>query len=57
MDGSDIRLLANTSLNFVNGLTIDYENDKLYWVDASHDVIETSSLTGEDRQKVNVKGN
>lgn len=35
-----------------NGLCIDYEADRLYWVDANLDCIETSDLNGGHRAKL-----
>ena len=49
LDGSDIKVLINTSLNFVNGITIDYDHDRLYFVDAAYDRIESVTLDGTDR--------
>lgn len=34
---------------FPNGLCIDYEMQRLYWVDAKLDKIETSDFNGEHR--------
>ena len=34
---------------FPNGLCIDYEARRLYWVDAKLDKIETSDLNGKNR--------
>lgn len=36
-------------LGFPNGLSIDYEMQRLYWVDAKLDKIETSDFNGENR--------
>ncbi|XP_028393318.1 low-density lipoprotein receptor-related protein 2-like [Dendronephthya gigantea] len=52
LDGKNIKTLINESLNYVNGLTIDYKNDKIYWVDAAYDKIESSNLDGGDRNTV-----
>ena len=56
LNGENIKVLINDSLNFVNGLTIDYNNDRIYWVDAAFDKIESSTLDGDDRRKVEVQG-
>ncbi len=56
LNGKNIKVLINDNLNFVNGLTIDYKNDRIYWVDAAFDKIETSTLDGDDRKKVEVNG-
>ena len=35
MDGTDIRLLIEgDNIEWPNGLSIDYTEDKIYWVDA-----------------------
>ena len=49
MDGSDRRVLHNTGLTWPNGLTIDYADQKIYWVDASRDRIEYSNVDGSGR--------
>ncbi|XP_062576146.1 low-density lipoprotein receptor-related protein 4-like isoform X3 [Saccostrea cucullata] len=52
MDGSGRAVIANTSLFWPNGLTLDYTTDKLYWADAKHHVIECSNLDGSSRRTV-----
>ena len=49
MDGSDRRVLHSTGLTWPNGLTIDYPAQRIYWVDASLDVIEYSNTDGSGR--------
>ncbi|CAB4018011.1 low-density lipo receptor-related 2 isoform X2, partial [Paramuricea clavata] len=56
LNGKNIKVLINESLNFVNGLTVDYKNDRIYWVDAAFDKIESSTLDGNDRKMVQVDG-
>jgi hypothetical protein len=56
LNGKNIKVLINESLNFVNGLTVDYKNDRIYWVDAAFDKIESSTLDGDDRKMVQVDG-
>lgn len=41
--------LFDALLGFPNGLSIDYEMQRLYWVDAKLDKIETSDFNGEHR--------
>lgn len=43
LDGSERRVLVNTSLGWPNGLALDLEEDKLYWGDAKTDKIEVSN--------------
>ena len=52
MDGNDRVIIANTSLFWPNGLTVDYAAEKLYWADAKHHVIECSNLDGSHRRTV-----
>uniref|UniRef100_A0A3P9A5H3 EGF-like domain-containing protein n=1 Tax=Esox lucius TaxID=8010 RepID=A0A3P9A5H3_ESOLU len=53
LDGSDQIVLVNTAVTWPNGISIDYEENKLYWCDARADKIERISLeTGEDREIV-----
>ena len=49
MDGSNRTILHNTDLIWPNGITIDYENQKLYWIDASLDRLEYSNVDGTER--------
>ncbi|KAA8588167.1 hypothetical protein FQN60_001361 [Etheostoma spectabile] len=44
--------IVNTSLVWPNGLTLDYEEERLYWADASLQKIERSSLTGFNREVI-----
>ncbi|RUS89222.1 hypothetical protein EGW08_003032, partial [Elysia chlorotica] len=56
MDGSLRMVLANTSLFWPNGLTLDYAAERIYWADAKHHVIESSSLEGLQRRTVISQG-
>ena len=48
MDGSDRRVLHNTGLTSPNAITIDYQTQRIYWLDApSH--IEYSNSDGTGR--------
>ena len=49
MDGSNRTILHNTDLKWPNGITIDYKNQKLYWVDANLDTLEYSNVDGTGR--------
>ena len=49
MDGQARQILHNTRLVWPNGLTLDYQNQVLYWVDASLDKIESSNVDGTIR--------
>ncbi|XP_055957563.1 low-density lipoprotein receptor-related protein 4 [Patella vulgata] len=52
MDGSERKILFKDNLTWPNGLAIDYNNERLYWTDASMKTIESSTLTGRDRKYV-----
>ena len=49
MDGRARQILHNTQLIYPNGLTLDYQNQVLYWIDASLDKIESSNVDGTNR--------
>ncbi|XP_028846293.1 low-density lipoprotein receptor-related protein 2a isoform X3 [Denticeps clupeoides] len=44
--------IINSSLVWPNGLTLDYDEERLYWADASLQKIERCSLTGTHREVV-----
>ncbi|XP_023355035.1 low-density lipoprotein receptor-related protein 2 isoform X2 [Sarcophilus harrisii] len=51
--GGNFRIhIVNTSLVWPNGLTLDYDEDWLYWADANLQKIERSSLTGANREVI-----
>uniref|UniRef100_A0A4W5QCD1 EGF-like domain-containing protein n=1 Tax=Hucho hucho TaxID=62062 RepID=A0A4W5QCD1_9TELE len=53
LDGSDQVILVNSGIAWPNGISIDYEENKLYWCDARADKIERISLeSGEGREIV-----
>ncbi|KAJ7345670.1 hypothetical protein JRQ81_001620, partial [Phrynocephalus forsythii] len=52
MDGKNKTVIISTKLEWPNGLTIDYTNDKLYWADAHLNYIEYSDLDGRHRHTV-----
>ena len=49
MDGNNRSVLHNTGLIWPNGITIDYENQIIYWVDAFLDILEYSNVDGTGR--------
>ena len=49
MDGAARIVVIDTDLDQPWGITIDYSDNKLYWVDASLDKIEYSNLDGTNR--------
>lgn len=49
MDGSHRRVLFSKDLMWPNGLAIDHDKNRLYWVDGGTKVIEYSKLDGTGR--------
>ena len=49
MDGSSRVVLISTGLSLAYGLTLDYENQILYWVDYAFNRIESSNSDGSNR--------
>lgn len=52
MDGSERQAIVAEGLFWPNGLTVDYSAERIYWADAKHHVIESSSLEGTERRKI-----
>ena len=52
LDGSHRITLVNTSVAWPNGITIDFHEQKLYWVDAKLDKIEIMNLDGSNRRVI-----
>lgn len=52
MDGRNRSVIHNTGLVWPNGLTLDFQNQVLYWADASLDVIESSNVDGSNRMLI-----
>uniref|UniRef100_A0A3B4FER3 LDL receptor related protein 1B n=1 Tax=Pundamilia nyererei TaxID=303518 RepID=A0A3B4FER3_9CICH len=53
LDGSDQVTLVSSGITWPNGISIDYEENTLYWCDARTDKIERINLeTGESREIV-----
>ena len=50
MDGTNRKTLVNQGLYWPNGLTIDYENNQLYWCDGFYLKIERINLDGTNRK-------
>ncbi|XP_040583657.2 LOW QUALITY PROTEIN: low-density lipoprotein receptor-related protein 2 [Lepeophtheirus salmonis] len=47
-DGTDVHVFENVLLGWPNGLSMDYEKDRLYWCDALLDHIQHADLNGKD---------
>ena len=52
MDGSARKTILTEDLAWPNGLTIDQATNRLFWADAKLDKIESSDLTGGNRQLI-----
>ena len=52
LDGSQRMTLVNSSLGWPNGITIDFNDQKIYWADAKLDKIEAMNLDGSNRRLV-----
>uniref|UniRef100_A0A8C5MYQ0 LDL receptor related protein 4 n=1 Tax=Leptobrachium leishanense TaxID=445787 RepID=A0A8C5MYQ0_9ANUR len=50
LDGTDRKTIINTDLGWPNGLTLDYDTRRIFWVDAHLDRIEHADLNGKMRQ-------
>ena len=50
MDGTSREVLHNTNLVWPTALTLDYDTQTLYWLDASLDKLETSHVNGSNRR-------
>lgn len=48
MDGSNPKVLINSSLGWPNALTIAYDTEELFWADAREDYIAVSDLNGQN---------
>lgn len=51
MDGSKSKVLID-DVAWPNGLTLDWPNGRIYWVDAKSNKIESSTITGQDRRVI-----
>jgi hypothetical protein len=51
-DGSNLMVFRNVTLGWPNGLSVDFETDRLYWCDALLDHVQHSNLDGADVRTV-----
>ena len=49
-DSTSRRVLVNRDIVWPNGLTIDYTEDRIWWVDARLGKVESTDLNGQDRK-------
>ncbi|XP_050099574.1 putative vitellogenin receptor isoform X1 [Anopheles aquasalis] len=52
MDGSEQQIIVSDGIHWPNGLTLDWPNERLYWVDAKLKQIESMRFDGRDRTVV-----
>lgn len=52
MAGNRREVIVSTDLGWPNGLSIDYDEQKMYWADAQKDRIERSNLDGNYREVI-----
>ncbi|XP_012532761.2 vitellogenin receptor [Monomorium pharaonis] len=52
MDGKNNQVFVSEKLGWPKSVTIDYPNERLYWVDAKSKIIESIHLDGTDRRLV-----
>ena len=48
--GSNYKRIITTDIKWPNGLSIDYEQERIYWADAYYNKIESSDFDGNYRQ-------
>lgn len=52
-DGTNLLIFKDLTLGWPNGLSVDFEKDRLYWCDALLDHIQHSNLEGTDVKTIN----
>lgn len=52
LDGSNVMVFRGVLLGWPNGLSIDYDTDRIYWCDALLDHIQHANLDGSDVQTI-----
>ena len=52
LDGRSSQTLHGSQLVWPNGLTLDYQNQVLYWIDGSLDKIESSNVDATNRRLI-----
>ena len=52
MDGSNLRILVNTTIKWPNGVAFDMPSERVFWGDAFYDLLESVRLDGTHRVSV-----
>ena len=50
MDGSNQTSIVSTFITWPNGLTLDYQENRVYWIDARHNYIASADYNGDSRR-------
>ncbi|CAF1581398.1 unnamed protein product, partial [Rotaria sordida] len=52
LTGRQVTYIVTTNIRWPNGLTIDFDDDRIYWADAWFDRIERAEFDGTNRQVI-----
>lgn len=52
MDGRNRTVIINTNVPITNSLTLDYQEQVLYWIDSDYRVLESSTVNGTNRRTI-----
>jgi hypothetical protein len=52
MDGTEVKPFVTDDIHWPNGLTLDWPNQRLYWLDAKTRKMESIQLNGKNRKTV-----
>ena len=52
MDGRNRTVIINTNIPETYSLTLDYQEQRLYWTDREHRVLESSFVNGTNRRTI-----
>lgn len=52
LDGSDRRTIVDQKVLWPNGITIDFEDHRIYWVDGKMATISSALYDGSDRRSI-----
>ena len=52
MDGKNRTIVINTNVPVTHSLTLDYQQQLLYWIDSDYRVLESSTVNGTNRKTV-----
>ena len=56
LDGANRRVFTSDNVNYPMGVTVDYQEGRLYWADDMSDTIESADInTGLDRRSIAIQ--